>query len=238
MAKQMLAAVVVLSACGTVMALSPMGPPTASLEQGQFSLGGNYFYSEMDLDVDVLGTLDDAEVQFIGTTLSYGISEAWEVFVRLGVTDIEFEDWDSGSEFAYGFGTKVTFLEGDVVDWGVLFEMNWFEGEDDGTFLLDTYTVSDPDIDGYEMQIAVGPTYKGDGMRVYGGPFLHFVDADLDFTVVSPALGGVSLDVEEESVFGGFVGTEFDIAENALFNIEGAFTADAWGVGFAVAWRF
>jgi hypothetical protein len=229
MEKRMLIAVIVLLFSGTALALSPMGSPRAGLTQGQFRAGAEYSYSDMDLDLEAVGSFDDVEIHFFGGNVGYGIQNNWEAFVRLGATDMEAQDWDGGTEFAYGFGTKVTFVEGDTVDWGGLFQMTWIEGDDSGLFLLDGVLVADPEVDGYEIQIAVGPTYKAENMRIYGGPFLHFIDADVDLTVVG--IGDVSLDLEEDSEFGGFVGAEFDIAINTIASIDFMFTGDAWGIG-------
>ena len=63
----------------------------------------------------------------------------------------------------------------------------------------------------------------------------HLIEGDLDIKA-----GGVTydFDIEEDSSFGGYVGTEIDIAEYTALNIEGQFTGGGWGVGFGVLWKF
>ena len=95
-----------------------------------------------------------------------------------------------------------------------------------------------------EIQVAVGPTYKlADHISIYGGPFFHFVVGDLDDEFSQASGGGLltskySWDVNESSIFGGYIGAKVDIAENFFFNIEYQQTAaaDALSVGFV--WRF
>ena len=242
--KMLLLSVVLVVVClwsSAAMALTPMGPPMAGLKQGQYSVGFDFSSSEMDVEVSGLGiseTLDDVESFAYLANLSYGITDDWEAFIRLGLTDVEFEEFDGSSEFAYGFGTKVTFEQKDAVTWGGLFQMTWAKSDDSLTGLVPGYGIvtADLEIDFYEIQIAVGPTYElNDTTSIYGGPFLHFIDGDLDVSVL-----GVtgSLDVEQESEFGGYIGAQFDIAENASWNLEYQATGDGWAIGTGFVWRF
>lgn len=208
--------------------LSFMGPPKAGLEQGQFGVGINYTYSEMDLEFSNGGSVtEEAETSMIFADIGYGIMDQLEVFGRVGVAKSEVDefDFDSDYEFAYGFGTRVTITEQDAITWGGLFQIGWLEGDD-------TVLGADVDIDTYEIQIAVGPTYEADKMRIYGGPFLHFVDGDLDVEGVGSA------DIEQESEFGGYVGAQFDVAENTAASVELQFTGDAWAISAGIGYSF
>jgi hypothetical protein len=223
--KRVLLLVVALMVAGlwssAAWALRPMGPPMAGLEQSQMSVGFDFSWSEMNLEVEG-DTVDDVESIAYLAKLGYGIADNWEAFIRLGIAGIDIDDPDfSGDDqFAYGFGTKVTFAEGDPLTWGGLFQMDWTKSEDE-----------DAEIDAFEIQIAVGPTYQMEGMSIFGGPFLHFVDGEVD----EP---GGTHDVKQESEFGGYVGAQFDIAENASCHIEYQITGDASGIGAGIVWRF
>jgi len=244
MEKRMILLVVVLMVLSVytsaALALPPMGPPKAGLKQGQFSVGFDFSYSETDAKVSGLGiseTLNDVESFTYLANLGYGVADNWESFILLGLTNVEFEDFKGSSEFAYGFGTKVTFKQGDPLTWGGLVQMNWAKSDDSITGDVPGYGIvtADLEIDFYEIQIAVGPTYEIEGMRLYGGPFLHFIDGDLDVNVL-----GVTgtLDVEQESEFGGYIGAQFDINENTSCNIEYQLTGDASAIGAGIVWRF
>jgi hypothetical protein len=225
--KRMLLLVVVLMVAGlwssAAWALRPMGPPMAGLEPSQMSVGFEFSWSEMDADIDG-DTTDDIESLAYLANLGYGIADNWEAFIRLGIAgvDVDDEDFSGDDQFAYGFGTKLTFAEDDALTWGGLFQMDWTKSEDSG---------EDVEIEAYEIQIAVGPTYQMEGMSLFGGPFLHFVDGDVD-------VPGDTLDMEQESEIGGYVGAQFDIAENASWNIEFQFTGDAQAICTGIVWRF
>jgi hypothetical protein len=205
-----IALVMALAFGAPALALAPMGPPTAGLNQGQFRAGADYSYSEMDLELDADnpiddGTIQDLESNMVFANLGYGVMSNWEAFVQLGVANVEFDKikyddgevasgigFDGDYGFAWGFGTKYTFWEQmENLHWGILFQMKWVNSEDtlagaevedlgDGVWEIETIR-SDAEFDYYEMQIAVGPTWEAmEGFCIYGGPFLHMVSGDLD----------------------------------------------------------
>ena len=240
-------ALIILIWSSQAMALPPMGPPKADLEQGQYSVGLDYSFSEMDIEVSGYGltvTQKGVESNMIFANLGYGIAPNLEAFVRLGAANAEFEGFSGDTEFAYGFGTKATFAQEGDLTWGGLFQMSWANSEDTGILILDGHTITGTqEIDFYEIQIAVGPTYKMEGFSIYGGPFLHIIDGKYDWsgTVTGPIVNGsgsFSLDVEQESEFGGFVGAQFDLAENTSCCVEYQLTGDAWAIGTGIVWRF
>ena len=251
MEKRILFLVIFLMGAGlwssAALALAPMGPPMASLQQGQYSAGVDYSYSEMDVEVSGFGltvTQKDVETNMIFANLGYGVVPNLEVFVRLGAANADFQGFSGDTQFAYGFGTKATFAQAGNLTWGGLFQMSWLNSEDSGTLIIDGHTATGTaEIDAYEIQIAVGPTYEVQGCRIYGGPFLHFIGGDFDLsgTVTGPVVSGsgsFSFDVEQESEFGGFVGAQFDLAQNTSLCVEYQLTGDAWAIGTGIVWRF
>jgi hypothetical protein len=82
-----------------------------------------------------------------------------------------------------------------------------------------------------------------DNLSIYGGPFLHFVNGDLDFSGETLDLGDrigmeASGDIEEKSQFGGYIGASLDAKERTSFFLECQFTGDAWGIGIGAARKF
>ena len=219
MNKKLLLVVVILTALaltGSALALAPMGPPTAGLKTGQFRAGVEYSYSDVDMELDG-ETLDSVTSNMIFGNLGYGIMDEWEAFVRLGVANVDVDTFSGDYGFAWGLGTKYTFLKQEGLDWGALFQMTWTNSEDDGV-----------EIDFYDMQIAVGPTYKlSDTLSIYGGPFLHFIDGDVE-----------GADLEEDSAFGGYVGAEAALANNTSLFGEVQLTGAGWAIGMGINWKF
>ena len=204
--------------------------------------------------------IKDLKSNIVMCRVGYGINENWDAFVRLGVADAksdieriypdgatpeEYKGFDGSFGLAWGFGTRATFWQDDEVSWGGLFQMTWSE-PDGGDISLS----SDPEFSGdakieiWEVQIAVGPTWRiEDNFRVYGGPFLHFVNGDLDISSQTVDMGTefrieATGDIEEESQFGGYAGAHLDVDENTSCYIEYQLTDDAWGIGIGVARRF
>lgn len=255
----------------SAFALDQMGPPVAGLKQGQFKAGVDYSYSEMDLEltdgifVEYLDgalsdtgeattfTLKDFKAGKVYVNLGYGFADNCEAFLRVGGTKGKFgdsiwldsEQFDSGSNLAVGGGVKATFFEEGGLKLGALIQGSWaqYQGE------LDSPNWTGPDfvdIDIAEFQIAVGASYTWEGgISVYGGPFFHFVDGDLDDTVGASITGGGELlnseyawDINEDSVFGGYLGIQLEFVEGCFFNVEYQGTAAANGFGASLMWRF
>ena len=192
MEKRMLLLAVMLVAVAlcspAALALDPMGPPSAGLSQGQVSIGVDYAFSDMDLELDGSGALPsithpDVQLNKVYARLGVGVMDNWSVFVRGGLSRAETDnvgmvgDIPMGStEFAWGWGTKVTVFEQtpDLV-WGGLFQMSFANESQERTsspiVVMDTIEID-------EMQVAIGPTWTpSEGLSLYGGPFYHWVTA-------------------------------------------------------------
>jgi hypothetical protein len=198
-------------------------------------------------------TLKDFKVNRVYANLGYGAADICELFLRLGGTGAKFddsiwqdgEDFETGTDFAVGGGVKVTFFEDGGLKLGGLFQANG--AEFDGKLDAPHWSASDlVEVDLVEAQIAVGATYTwADRVSVYGGPFLHFVSGDLDdtFSEVDAGTGGLLTseyywEVNEDSVFGGYIGAQLEFTENCSFNIEYQRTAAADAFGASLMLRF
>jgi len=102
-----------------------IGTPTAELEQGQWNVGFNYMYSDMELDktkMKVSGSeiikykaesgdshtdkysgtdsfkfeSDDVKTQRYYGAIGYGLTDSWEVYVQLGIADLKAKVRDEG----------------------------------------------------------------------------------------------------------------------------------------------
>lgn len=254
-----LAVVLILTAVAgsTALAIAPLGPPTAGLEQGQKRVAFEYGYREGDLEASGAKSSDwgdDVEVSssaFIAN-IGYGATESWEVYALLGAADIEIAGQESGGpdplfdgtyDPYFGFGTKYTFRKEESLSWGAMFQMDWTYSDDDEAFEfeLDLFgTDIDVEVSYYEIIIAVGPTYEmNEKFRLYGGPFFYLLDGEYEVDVRKSDSGAkASVDLAEESQFGGYVGAEIDLTENAPIIVELQFTPDSWGFGAGIGWKF
>jgi len=252
------------------MAIDFMGPPTASLDSGQWKIGYTFDCSRNDvlaknIQLDGVDTgLDEVTIGMKVTrnyfTFNYGIEpRRWEVYGFLGLGNAKESDslfisgenirFNSNNNFAFGIGTKVTTNSSDNVDWGVLFQTSWLKADDElwsGTFDYsgDTYSGKwDAEFDAWEMQIAVGPTIKNEGWKIYGGPFVHIVGGNVEEKLSGtingdPASAKITGKLRQDQGIGGYIGAQIDFGKNCAFAVEYAYTGSSEGIGGNVSWKF
>jgi hypothetical protein len=245
-----------------------IGPPTAELKKGQWSGGYDYMYSDMDLDKTTVDWVEDllGATVYFGTdrlkikdfkihrhyaTVGYGLADWWEANFRLGIADVKAQfEGDSESfglnfdnDFAWGWGTKVTFHKQEKISWGASVQMNWLDASWDGTMDFPHMARSgagDVDLDTHDLLVAIGPTADMGAWKLYGGPFYYYLSGEWE------AKGGDSAgygwretaDIEANSNFGAFVGAQFGLAQNTDLTTEFSFTGDGWAFGAGVALKF
>lgn len=251
-------------------ALSFMGPPTAQHNQGQWSVGYNYSYSVQDLDksrIDWFMISDDAttsigegHLEFEDLTvqrhyvgINCGFTDWWELYARVGLSDVKsdihwIEDernagYNFDTDYAWGWGTKLTFKESDTAAWGAALHLNWLDTSTAKTVNIpgsgprrDTVT-----IDTYEVIFAVGPTVDMGGWKLYGGPFYYALDGDYDWERNFFKLDYIEREdahIEEDGSFGALIGAVVDLADDSDLTTEVFFTSDGWGLGAGIAQKF
>ena len=191
MAKKWLLSVVVVVAIlysSTALAVAPVGPPTAGLKTGQWSVGFGYAHGEidsagMDWKSDFVSGIPSSKAKDVKSDaylakFGYGISDNWEFYGLLGVADLrgkleDIADFDGDQDFSGCFGTKYTFLKDGPLSWGTVYQMTWSKGKD--SFALDASDYDEElgavNIDSkfkmYDIFLAVGPTYEMKNWRIY-----------------------------------------------------------------------
>lgn len=198
-------------------------------------------------------TLKNFETAKTYVNFGYGFADICEGFFRLGGTKGRFgdsvwedsEEFDSDSELAVGGGLKATFLELGGLKLGGLIQSSWAEYHGK----LDAPHWAAPDFTELqiaEVQIAAGATYTWDDrISIYGGPFLHFISGELDDTLSEVDAGSGDLlnsvyvwDVNEDSVFGCYLGAQLELAEGCSVSVEYQKTAAADAFGASLLCRF
>lgn len=164
-------ALVVVAVLASVAAAgAPMGPPTATLEEKQWSFSAEFGLEEMDMEAsgkvseDLTPffwrqefTIEDYEAKMLFGTIQYGLFENWAVFARFGgangsgdivaspasASSVEVSDtFDGDAGFAWGLGTRATFGRSGPWSFGGLVQVTWFNPGDSD------YTVADPLVPG------------------------------------------------------------------------------------------
>lgn len=284
------AVVTSLLCCGTATAVGPFGPPRAVIGSGRWTVGVDY--ARQTGDMESSGTykegyvddtvwyckdnrfdLRDLESNLIFGRIEYGLGDTWDLFARLGVSDIQGDltvplsssdglpatqffaggerfSLDHSAGLALGVGSRMTFVETGDLSLGTIFQFTWLKPSSSDASFTDADLVGDPiemdltvDLDYWEIQLAGGATLNLGSLWLYGGPFLSFIRGNLDIegTWTDLALGTGSIrashDVQEDAIFGGYVGGQWILADNLCLHIEGLFTGDGWGIGAGGVWR-
>jgi opacity protein-like surface antigen len=206
--------------------------------------------------------IENLKSNMIMGRLGTGLWDNWDIFVRLGVADSQgdisetlangtpalddqYKDFDGSFGFAWGAGTRATFYQEGNTAWGGIIQFTWanpngsnISSDNDPNFS------GDAEIKYWEVQVAIGPTIELDSFRIYGGPFVQFVNGDLDIKGQTTESGIPSnfddpdIDIHEKSQIGGYAGAQWYLGENSSLYTEVQFTGDAWGVGVGTVWKF
>ena len=249
--RKLLLSIMVVGMFGSAaLALAPMGPPVAGLSQGEYNAGFGYAFSKMKLGVSgpVNPTTGEAVLvvrsnMYYGC-LGYGISDDWNIYGAAGVADADFNgegngtNFDGNRQFGFAVGTKKTLAENGKTKWGVLAQYSRGKSEDNmiagsGTTLANgahslSSGANDMELTWYAIQLALGPTCQvSDNVCVYGGPFLHLVEGDLDVHA-----SRYEYELQQLWELGAYFGTMiYCPASNASFVAEILFTRETWGFG-------
>lgn len=249
--------------CLPVLGLDFMGAPCADLQQGQYSIGFNYSYSDMDIDIkgsyfgNYLGSVielpEELKINKYYGVLGYGIRPNWDVYLLLGIPRLKTEIEHSGHiEIScnplVGVGTKLTFSETPRYKLGGIFQLTYASDLDIEKSVALTvgeslvYHTVKGRLDFMEIQIAAGPTYMlNECISVYGGPFLHFISGDFhrkEYFTGSGLISKATDDVREASWFGGYIGTQIKLIEKMPISVEWQHTAFADAVGASIVIKF
>ena len=242
------------------LALDPMGPPASTVWKGDYRLGFDYSFSQMDIDMvsgsltgatNVIDlTLNDFEVHRAYATLGYGFSNSIEGFVRLGGANATFgdtiwrvgEEFDGGIDFTIGAGVKATFYENDLWRFGALAQASYaeFDGKLDAN--VDGWIPDSTEVDILQVQAAAGATYRWtDRLSLYAGPFVYMVMGDFDDSF--PAASGNSAystlhwDLDSDLNFGAYIGAHYLLRNNCACTIEYQLAGNANVIGLGIMWK-
>ena len=228
--------------------LAPIGPASSGLAQGQFAIGTEYvkgdFKTEFknytimfgDRGIQRLPGGNDVEFDldvYFGK-VSYGVSDECLVFANL-------------CQDVWGFGTKITVRESATCDWGLTARIDFLSGGDaiySPVVIAGNWSYAELQFDFHTVQIATGPVYKIDGLRLYGGPFIFLANGEGDFEGRYVYSDGMvediksRWDIETEIELGGYVGVSLELFENLEVLAEYQITEDLGVFGAGLSFKF
>ncbi|UCD52422.1 MAG: hypothetical protein JSW27_07255 [Phycisphaerales bacterium] len=218
----------------------------------QIPSGASPTYTAEFIDLDGLAT------HVALASLAYGICDNWDAFIQFGVSDAqdrisiqapppggapEYVSYDGDYGLAFGLGTRATFCHWGPWRFGGLAQVTWFDPKDSDFIssdpdVADTVFVGRADIDFWQAQFALTAAYQIDTLTFWAGPFLQFVEGDLQRRGRT-LLGGTdsgsfqsSADIENDGQAGVHVGINWEVSTKLDGQIESQFTRDSWFLAF------
>ncbi len=227
---------VVLLLVSMTFASTPLGPPVAGLRQGQLRLGVDYGNMDGDIEIEDL-EVEGVEANIVLANIGLGITKDFELYGLVGITDGDYdeagEEFNSSFEDAYGFGTKMTFAQDECLSWGAVYQMVWLRPEDNVNIGA---TELEVEADIYDIKAAVGPCYNSNGIMIYGGPMLYYLEGEVDAEL--PGIASVDGDIDQDVQFGGYGGIGLNLSENVTLTGEYQYTHDVESWGASLSWKF
>jgi len=233
------------------------GPPqTVSREAGGLNTAIGYWHQQGNLTSVSEYTFRRNEIY---SQVSYGGHNIWEVYGRIGVSDLKISDAfrsvnsatvTSGSDFTENWklfgtlGAKGFLPVNEIFGLGAFLQVNYyfnnFTGDVTGTdagvpFAADLKIQNMWDVNfGIGMQFTLPHKIK-----LYTGPYIYYAEAKANLSANIPGLefgtGGVLL--KNKAFAGGFIGADIPLAKGFHLNIEGRYS-ERLSLGAAVSYTY
>lgn len=232
--------------------MSPIGPTIVG-EEGDLTVGVDYFRSQEDIKLDNYGGWSNntdqlMKLQTSGTYLNLGrfMTDNCQIYIRAGVSQgrnkgVSYPEYNSNHNLG---GTSDAFSGGGGVKWAKKVAcVTWAAQAQimyhSFGFHAQNYEMScfEPSISGkarlYSAQLIFSALYDlNDHISIYGGPVFNFVGGSLK-TETNGAFGysaSEELDISERSNFGGHIGALIAVNDKVGLYGEGGLQASdgAW----------
>ena len=210
-------------------------PQTVSREAGGLNTAIGYRYHE-----DTYENGADLKIRQneIYSQAAYGAKNIWEIYARIGMSDLKIEDvFKDNEKFSGTLGAKAFYPVSK--SWGV------------GAFVQGTYYFSDftdkvsrnqeMEIDNlWDLNCGVGfQVMIPRGIKLYAGPYIYYSEAKMSLPSRITGLGYAAgnFSIENKSIAGGFAGLDIPLAKGFRLNVEGQYS-DRFSAGAAISYTY
>ena len=252
-----LTVLLIFSISPTAMAAGLFGAPqTASKEAGGLNTAIGYWYHE---DTYKNGADHKIRQNEIYSQVAYGAQNVWELYARIGVSDLKIFDAFSSTE------ASTSTNKNDFADnwkfFGTLGAKGFYPINKTfgiGAFIQGTYYFSKfaDDVAGNSGSKPFATDLKVDnlwdvnfgvgfqatipcGIKLYAGPYIYYSEAKVSLAADIPGLeyaaGNVS--IKNKSIAGGFAGIDIPLAKGFRLNVEGQYS-ERFSAGAAVSYIY
>lgn len=252
-----LALFLMIMTASVAFAATLFGPPqTISREAGGLNTSIGYWYGETRLN-------NNAEYIFrqnkVYSQVSYGRSNLWEIYGRIGVTDLRISDAFNSTNVATithnndftenwkFFGTLGAkgFLPFNKI-WGIgaflqgTYYFNNFTGDVTGTSAGVPFAADLKVRDMWDVNFGLGiQATLPRNIKLYAGPFVGYSEANLNLSanISGLSLGTTDTLLKSKAFAGGFAGADIPLGKGFHLNIEGQYF-ERFSGGAAISYRY
>jgi len=233
------------------------GPPqTVSKETGGLNTVIGYWYHEDTYKNGADHTIKQNEIY---SQVAYGAKNIWEIYARIGVSDLKIfdafsstdastttdkNDFEENWEFFGTLGAKGFYPINKTFGIGALIQGTYYFSNftDDvaGTSGSKPFTTDLKVKNLWDVNFGVGfQAIIPYGIKLYAGPYIYFSEAKVSLAANIPGLkyAGGNVSVENKSIAGGFAGINIPLAKGFRLNVEGQYS-DKFSAGAAVSYTY
>jgi len=233
------------------------GPPqTISKEAGGLNTAVGYRYHEDTFKSDTEHVIRQNQIY---SQVAYGASNRWEIYGRIGVTDLKIFDafmssdpstttdkknFEENWKFFGTLGAKGFYPVNSIFGIGAFIQgsCNFSNFTDEVAGVQNTMPfVADLKIKNlWDINFGVGLQATAPyGIKLYAGPYIYYTEADATLSSAIPGIqaGNRNMLWKNKSIAGGFFGTDLPLFRGFRLNIEGQYT-DRLSVGSAVTYTY
>ncbi len=183
-------------------------PPSTDAWFG-YTLGAEYEYSDMDIDLD--GREQGFDIRAVYGVFTVPLSPRWDFFLRLGGANVSTDDFDGRTEWAWGMGARATIATWDELSLEAKGQITSVTSSKARTItLLDSDSEpndyrGDDELGLFEYNLKVGPTWSHGPLSLSGGVMARYMTGDFKY------YGGSTQDVDHDLRIGGYIGAGLGI---------------------------
>jgi hypothetical protein len=252
-----MSALLILAVNSVATAGGLFGPPqTISKEAGGLNTAIGYRYYEDTFKSDQDHVIRQNQIY---SQVAYGSSGRWEVYGRIGISDLKI--FDAFTSTAVSTATDKDHFEENWKFFGTIgakgfYPFNSVFGM--GAFIQGSYNFSNytADVAGvhntapfiadlkiknlWDVNFGLGfQATLPHGIKLYTGPYAYYAEADGCLSSVIPGIqsGNQKVLWKNKSIAGGFFGADIPLAKGFRLNIEGQYT-DRFSVGSAITYTY
>ena len=252
-----LAALLILTVNGTSVAAGLFGPPqTVSREAGGLNTAIGYSYHE---DKYKNGSEYIIRQNQVYSQVAYGGHNIWEIYGRLGVTDLKIfdafcstnastitsnNDFTENWKFFGSLGAKGFLPINKILGIGAFIQgtyyFNNFTGDVAGTNAGAPFTADLKVQNMWDMNFGIGfQVTVPYGIKLYTGPYIYYSEAKVGLSANIPGLelGTENILLKNKTIAGGFIGADIPLTKGFHLNLEGQYS-ERLSVGAAVSYTY